>query len=914
MTKPGFVDIWPLSPLQKGMLFHALYEDGDRDGTRSDDVYVIQMALDLRRDLDTAALRAAVTAVLGRHDNLRASFRNRKSGEPVQVVLRDADPDWSETDLSGLPGQEREEALRRLLDTDRTRRFDLTRPPLRFSLVKLAQQEYRFVLTAHHILLDGWSMPLVLGELMTLYTAGGDTSALPPVVPYKDYLGWLARQDRGAAELAWKQALDGAEPTLVAGAEAGAALPVTLIKDVGPDLTTALTERARSLGLTLNSVFQTAWGLVLGGLTGRDDVVFGETVSGRPPELPGVEKMIGLFINTLPVRLRLDPALTLGEQVRALQDGQADLLAHKHLGLPEIQQLLGVGPLFDAITIFANYPVDTDSLQDSAEGIGAVAATTRDATHYALNLEGTVRGDRMTVRLDHRPDLFTEDAGREILDRLLAVLTAFATDPHRPVGTVGTFTAADRARLLHAGRTGPAAPEPTAQAAPAGCADVEREALLCRLFAEVLGVESVSVHDSFFERGGDSISSIQLAHRARKEGIALSLREIFEHRTVARLAALAPTADAAQAAPEHGPDDGIGPVPLTPIMHWQESRGGPVDAFNQTMTVPVPAGLDEAHVRAAVQALLDHHDALRLRLGRTPDGHWSLEVAERGAVRAEACVHRHVPAGEDAEDAEDDEAAQVRAATARLAPAEGRMVQAVWFDAGPAAEGRLALVVHHLAVDGVSWRILLPDLRAALDAARTGTSVRLETVGTSFRRWARELRQEALSERRTVELDLWRAVLDTEDPLLADRRTDPARDTLGVARRLTAALPAPATEALLGPVPALFRAGPEAAMLTALALAVARWRRERGRGDGSAVLVGLEGHGREEIVPGADLSRTVGWFTSLYPVAVDPGAHDTDELFRGGPALGAAFKTVKEQLRAIPDKGIGYGLLRHLNP
>ncbi|MGC9441180.1 amino acid adenylation domain-containing protein [Streptomyces sp. WG5] len=907
VTKPGFVDIWPLSPLQKGMLFHALYEDGDRDGTRGDDVYVIQMALDLRRDLDTTALRAAVTAVLGRHDNLRASFRNRKSGEPVQVVLRDADPDWSETDLSGLPGQEREEALRRLLDADRTRRFDLTRPPLRFSLVKLAQQEYRFVLTAHHILLDGWSMPLVLGELMALYTAGGDTSALPPVVPYKDYLGWLARQDRGAAELAWKQALDGAEPTLVAGAGAGAALPVTLIKDVGPDLTTRLTERARSLGLTLNSVFQTAWGLVLGGLTGRDDVVFGETVSGRPPELPGVEKMIGLFINTLPVRLRLDPALTLGEQVRALQDGQADLLAHKHLGLPEIQQLLGAGPLFDAITIFANYPVDTDSLQDSAEGIGAVAATTRDATHYALNLEGTVRGDRMTVRLDHRPDLFSEDAGREILDRLLAVLTAFATDPHRPVGTVGTFTAADRARLLHAGRTGSAAPEPAAQAAPAGGADGEREALLCRLFAEVLGVESVSVHDSFFERGGDSISSIQLAHRARKEGIALSLREIFEHRTVARLAALAPTAGAAQAAPEHGPDDGIGPVPLTPIMHWQESLGGPVDAFNQTMTVPVPAGLDEAHVRAAVQALLDHHDALRLRLGRTPDGHWSLEVAERGAVRAEICVHRHVPADED------DEAAQVRAATARLAPAEARMVQAVWFDAGPATEGRLALVVHHLAVDGVSWRILLPDLRAALDAARAGTPVRLETVGTSFRRWARELRQEALSERRTAELDLWRAVLDTDDPLLADRRTDPARDTLGVARRLTAALPAAATEALLGPVPALFHAGPEAAMLTALALAVARWRRERGRGDGSAVLVGLEGHGREEIVPGADLSRTVGWFTSLYPVAVDPGAHDTEELFRGGPALGAAFKTVKEQLRAVPDKGIGYGLLRHLN-
>ncbi|WP_264932073.1 condensation domain-containing protein, partial [Streptomyces sp. A012304] len=811
MTKPGFVDIWPLSPLQKGMLFHALYEDGNPDETRGDDVYVIQMALDLRRDLDTAALRAAVAAVLGRHDNLRASFRNRKTGEPVQVILREAEPDWSETDLSHLPEPEREEELGRLLDTDRTRRFDLARPPLRFSLVKLAEQEYRFVFTAHHILLDGWSMPLVLGELMALYTAGGDTAALPPVVPYKDYLGWLARQDRGAAELAWKDALAGAEPTLVAGPGAGAALPVTLIEDVDPGLTKALTERARSLGLTLNSVFQTAWGLVLAGLTGRDDVVFGETVSGRPPELPGVEKMVGLFINTLPVRLRLDAALSLGEQVRLLQDGQADLLAHKHLGLAEIQQTLGTGPLFDAITIFANYPIDTDTLQSSAEGIGAVAATTRDATHYALNLEGTVRGDRMTVRLDHRPDLFAEGVGREILDRLLAVLAAFAADPDRAVGTVRTFTDADRDRLLRPRQRTVETPEE----APVGRPDSEREALLCRLFAEVLGVESVSVDDSFFERGGDSISSIQLAHRARKEGIALSLREIFEHRTVARLAALAGSAAPAGAAPQDGPDDGVGPVPLTPIMRWQLGRGGPVDAFNQTMTVPVPAGLDETHVRAAVQALLDHHDALRLRLGTAPDGQWSLEVAARGAVRAEDCVHRHPTAG----DGDSDEAEQVRAATARLAPAEGRMVQAVWFDAGPGTEGRLALVVHHLAVDGVSWRVLLPDLETALTAARSGRPVSLDPVGTSFRRWAQELEKEALTERRAAELDLWRAVLDADDPLLADRRVDPARDTLGVARQLTATLPARPTRTLLGPLPALFHAGPEEAMLTALALA-----------------------------------------------------------------------------------------------
>ncbi|OKI59783.1 peptide synthetase [Streptomyces sp. CB00072] len=904
VTKPGFIDIWPLSPLQKGMLFHALYEE------QGADVYVIQMALDLRRALDAPGLRRAVTGVLARHDNLRASFRNRNSGQPVQAILREADPDWSETDISHLTGDERAAELARLLEEDRSRRFDLTRPPLRFSLIRLGEEEYRFVFTAHHILLDGWSMPLVLGELMTLYNNGGDTSALPPVVPYKGYLGWLAEQDRDGAERAWKRALaETGGPTLIAppGATAGPALPETLIEQVSGELSAALVERARSLGLTLNSVVQTAWGMVLGGLTGRDDVVFGETVSGRPPELAGSEKMVGLFINTLPVRLTIDRTLPFGDLVRRLQDQQAELIAHKHLGLAEIQQLVGGGPLFDAITIFANYPIDTDALQSSADEIGAVAATTVDATHYALNLEGTVRGDRMTVRLDHRPDLFPQGAGREILDRLLRLLAAFAENPDRPAGAVPLFTAEDRERLLpspaSAGDPAATEPVPSAAVAESGEPRDEREALLCRLFAEVLGTDRVSVHDSFFELGGDSISSIQLAHRARKEGVALSLREIFEHRTVARLASLGGVARPAPVVA----DDGVGPLALTPIMHWQQGLGGPVDAFNQTMTVTVPAGLDETKVRAAVQALLDHHDALRMRLDRGPDGRWALEIAGRGAVPAEDVVRR----AEEADGATAE--AQVRAAMERLAPGDGRMVQAVWFDAGPRQEGRIALVVHHLAVDGVSWRILLPDLQAAFAALLAGDEVKLEPAGTSLRGWARELEREALSERRTGELELWRSVLRTPDPRLTERPLDSARDVVGVARQLTMSLPAGVTDELLGRVPARFNAGPDEAMLTALAMAVARWRRERGRGEDSALLVGLEGHGREEFLDGIDLTRTVGWFTSLYPVAVDPGA-DGPELWAGGPALGAAFKAVKEQLRAIPDKGIGYGMLRHLNP
>ncbi|HEY0697152.1 MAG TPA: condensation domain-containing protein, partial [Micromonospora sp.] len=444
-SKSGFVDVWPLSPLQQGLLFHALYEE---TGTG---VYVIQMTLDLRREVDVETLREAVRIVLRRHDNLRASFRNRKTGEPVQVILREVEPEWAEFDLSGLPEADRQAELDRLLADDRARTFDLAQPPLRFALIRLAEQRYQFLFTAHHILLDGWSMPLVLGELFALYNSGGDDSVLPPVMPYKEYLVWLARQDRGEAERAWRRALDGlTEPTLVAPVDPSRVpvLPTMLLEDVPAELTAKVVAQARTLGLTMNSVVQTVWAAVLGQLTGRDDVVFGGTVSGRPPELPGSESMIGLFINTQPVRARLDPTAGLGEVARDLQDRQSDLQPYQYLGLAEIQRLTGLGELFDAMAVFENYPVDADNLERSAEGIGAVSAGSVDATHYPLSLASVLRGDELTIRLDYQPDLFDEATARALVARMVRLLEVFATDPHRPTARIDLLTADERDRVL----------------------------------------------------------------------------------------------------------------------------------------------------------------------------------------------------------------------------------------------------------------------------------------------------------------------------------------------------------------------------------------------------------------------------------------------------------------------------------
>ncbi len=241
------------------------------------------------------------------------------------------------------------------------------------------------------------------------------------------------------------------------------------------------------------------------------------------------------------------------------------------------------------------------------------------------------------------------------------------------------------------------------------------------------------------------------------------------------------------------------------------------------------------------------------------------------------------------------------------------MVQAVWFDAGAAAAGRLLLTIHHLAVDGVSWRILVPELAAAWEALAHGLVPVPAARGTSFRRWAHRLASHAQDEGRLAELSLWSAMLREPSLSLIDGALDPVRDVSGTAGHLTLTLPAELTTALLTRVPAAFHGGINDVLLTGLAVAIADWCRRRGRGSSAAVLLDLEGHGREEVFADVELSRTVGWFTSLFPLRLDLGGLDLEEALAGGAALGRALKLIKEQLRALPDNGLGYGVLRYLN-
>ncbi|ETZ57085.1 D-alanine--poly(phosphoribitol) ligase, subunit 1, partial [Mycobacterium avium MAV_120709_2344] len=418
------------------------------------------------------------------------------------------------------------------------------------------------------------------------------------------------------------------------------------------------------------------------------------------------------------------------------------------------------------------------------------------------------------------------------------------------------------------------------------------EEILAGIYAQVLGVERVGVDDSFFDLGGDSISSMQVVTRARAAGLVCKTRDIFVEQTVARLARVAEVADADAAA-----DEGVGEITATPIIRWLqdvESAGGQVDQFNQAMLVRAPAGVTEADVVTVLQALLDRHAMLRLRVERDDaTGEWSLQVPEPGSVDAGACLH----AVDELSDA------AVIEARSRLNPAAGVMLSAVWAN----ATGQLVVIIHHLAVDGVSWRILLQDLNIAWAQHHGGQPVALPAAGTSFARWASRLAEHAQHPDMADRAGAWQAVAATPPALPAVR---PDVDTFATAGHLSTELDDETTAMLLGEVPAAFHAGVQDILLIAFALACAEFCGTRG----TPIGIDVEGHGRhEELGRDIDLSHTVGWFTTKYPVALTVGALDWAQVVAGAPGLGDTLKAAKEQLRSLPDP-LSYGLLRYLKP
>ncbi|MES1244615.1 MAG: amino acid adenylation domain-containing protein, partial [Acidobacteriota bacterium] len=465
--------------------------------------------------------------------------------------------------------------------------------------------------------------------------------------------------------------------------------------------------------------------------------------------------------------------------------------------------------------------------------------------------------------------------------------------PEHMVPSAGVFLAAlprtphgKLDRLALPAPSGSAAREPAAPRTPA-------EEVLAGIWADVLGIARsggrVEIHDNFFELGGDSILSIQVVARASRAGYRITPRQLFEHQTVASLAAVASRVQEIEA--DRGPVTGA--FSPTPIQSWffAQDREEP-HHFNQSLLLGLLQRPGPEASERALAALFHHHDALRLRFAKEPGG-WRAWNASPGEPVPSSRLDLSALPPERRREALERAAEQAQES---LVLADGPVARAVWFDLEP-EDGRLLLAVHHLAVDGVSWRILLEDLETSLTQASRGEAVHLPARTTSFRDWANALAEPALSMAPEPELSWWREETGGSAAGLSVDLRDGA-NTEGSARRITVWLEPEETRALLQEVPGAYRTQINEVLLTALAQTLAR--------PGRPLVVSLEGHGREEeIVPGADLSRTVGWFTTRFPVRLEAGP-------TGDP--GAALRAVKEHLRATPRRGIGYGLLRSVHP
>jgi amino acid adenylation domain-containing protein/non-ribosomal peptide synthase protein (TIGR01720 family) len=438
------------------------------------------------------------------------------------------------------------------------------------------------------------------------------------------------------------------------------------------------------------------------------------------------------------------------------------------------------------------------------------------------------------------------------------------------------------------------------------------EEVLCSLMVQVLGVPRTTLDDNFFALGGDSILALQLVSRARQAGVIINLRDVFEQETIESLAAVSQSQGAAVVVA----DDGVGPLPPTPMTCWFLEAGGTMHRFSQSIVLQVPANLEHQDLVRVLQTIIDHHDALRLRFtgSQGPRGDWKLEIQEQGAVSAESCLRVIDIAGLDGDACKQKVEQEGPAADERLSAENGIMLQAVWFNAGRTAPGRLLLTIHHVVVDGVSWRILVPDLVAAWTAISTGNDPVLEPCPFSYRGWVERLSREAVNPERVKELSFWTDTLKNAPELVPGGQLVPSRDTLDKARQIALTLPPKVTAPLLNQVASTFHARINDVLLTGLVLSVLKWQRQHHSSNNTSVLIDLEGHGREGIFDGVDLSRTVGFFTMMFPLHLDIGPLDLEEAWAGSEVLGRALKSIKEQLRAVPDNGIGYGLLRYMNP
>ena len=444
--------IYPLSPMQEGLLFHSVY--APQSGA-----YSVQFSYRLRGSLDIASFKRAWKRVIERHPVLRTIFTWERHDKMLQVVRKEIPLPWQDNDWRGLSTDEQAARLQRLLEEDRAQGFNLARGPLmRLTLIRTRDDAYEFVVGLHHLVLDGWSVVLILNEAFAFYNAfqKGDDLQLKPARPFRDYIAWLQRQDKHEAERFWRERLKGfTRPTPLTVGQT----PVT--EDRRPKyneqrltLTAAETETLRAFArrarVTPNTLVQGAWAVLLSRYSGQDDVVYGAVVSGRSAELEGVEKMIGMFINTLPVRVKVQSKQQVSDWLREIQRDQVEARLYEYSPLVQVQRWSEVpadAPLFESLYAFENYPISASSSGSAPGTLELETVQAVEQTTYPLNVVARMSPE-LSVKINYDYERFDDGTIERMLGHLRRVLIGMGQDTEQQVGQLPLLGAKERRELV----------------------------------------------------------------------------------------------------------------------------------------------------------------------------------------------------------------------------------------------------------------------------------------------------------------------------------------------------------------------------------------------------------------------------------------------------------------------------------
>lgn len=810
---PDLRAVLPLTAVQSGIYFHAVVN-------QENDTYIVQQVVELIGPLDSARLQRATYEVIERHGALAAGFHTAPSGRLVSTIETAREPGFRTLDCVGRSESETENFVASVAQEDREEGFDLTRPPLmRYALIDIGDGRHCLVQTVHHLIADGWSVALIWDDIMAAYR--GELPALP-TPQFADFLRWWVHQRDAEADVeAWSRYLAGVDtPTLIADfVPAGGGVGFGRRgRGLDPDQRRALHNFARTRAVTEAAVLTAAWGITVGCIMSRSDVVFGSTTAGRGEDVSGIDRIVGMVVNTVPTRVQWSPSDTVDEIVQRFVAAETTVLDHQHVPLLDLHSGIGVSEIFDTLLSIQNLK-RPDS--DKEPRLGPIRYI--ETPHYRLSVLVNLH-ESVAVEVTNDRTVVDDVVADRIIDlylRTVSLIVSSAQDDDSP----RSEDAADQER-------------PDA-AVPA------------RLYDERLA----RMHLPSTQTSG-----------------------------------------------------------LWPIAAAHAGLPG-FESFSQSSTFSTPADLDGAALERVLRRVVEHHPALggRLLLDAT-SGQWRLRMYDSDVVDIAARIETETVRGTWSSEPWISRVADVAAELSQSLDLEtGVLWRGTWFTSDLEDEGRLLLVVHHLVVDGVSWRIIGDDLAQAWQLETGASTASLLPVGTSLPAWSEALVSRAHDDDIVAQAEHWSEVLAGEDPVLGSRRIDPELDTYGTSSEVRISVPADVTRAVLADVPRTLTAEINDVLLGTLAVAVGTWRARRGVRC-RRVLIGLEGHGREEaLVAGADLTSTVGWFTSWYPVALDTENVDPTHAITDPEACARAVQRARRSLRRNPDRGVGYGLLRYLN-